>query len=165
MHLHEIKFPVYAISNSVRRVWEEYNILYVETENGIYILDNKNLIGDTLGQRRLHIKGTEKYKFRKSYLSIEQFIHSKYSTFIDTYGKLFNWKKTTYVPLLYFKIKEVIHSKDGDCIIIPEKINYKLKVNCRVAFYNTYIGLLHTDMGYILYELTDKPKRNTRRKI
>ena len=95
---------------------------------------------------------------------IEQFLHSKYITFIDDTGKLFKWKKSKYVPLKFYKIKKIIKT-ENECIIIPEKINFSLKINCRLAHFNTHIGLLHTDMGLILYELTDKCKKDTWRKI
>ena len=164
MHLANIKFPVYAISNTARKIWEEFNVTYIETENGIYIIDNKNIEGNTLGKRRLKLKNVEKYKFRRTYFTIEQFLHSKYITFIDDTGKLFKWKKSKYVPLKFYKIKKIIKT-ENECIIIPEKINFSLKINCRLAHFNTHIGLLHTDMGLILYELTDKCKKDTWRKI
>lgn len=164
MELSEIEFPVYGITNTYRKIWSDLNVLYIETNYGIFILDNKNIPGNTLGKRRIKLNAENKYKFRKTYYNIEQFLHSKYTKFIDNTGKLFSWKKSKYVPLTYHKIKKVVEY-DGQCIIYPEGINFTQKVNCRRAYFTNYIGVLHTDMGYILYEYTDKKKLDTIRKI
>ena len=164
MKLKDIQFPVYAIGKNKRKIWAELNVVYIETDNGVYILDNKNLEGNTLGKRRIKIKSDNKYILRKVYYNIEQFLHSKYSTFIDNKGKIFNWEKSIFVPLKYHKVKKVI-KYENECVIHLKDINFPQKLNCRLAYGIQYVGVLHTEEGYILYEYSYKLKKDSRRKI
>ena len=164
MHLYDLKFPVYAISKTYKRIWEDLNVTYIETESGTYVLDNKNIEGDSLGSRRLKINNSKLYIPRKVYYNITQLLHSKYTKFIDTNGTIFSWKKQTYVPLKYYYVKSIIKD-DISCIIHIKGINFPQRVNCRLAHGIKYVGVLHTDNGYILYEYSEVEKQNTRRKI
>jgi len=164
MHLFDIKFPVYAIAKNNKRIWEEMNVLYVETDTGIYVLDNKNLSGSTVGERRLKIKNSQLYVPRKVYYNISQFLHSKYTEFLDTTGKYFKWKKSITVPLKYYKVSHVSKYND-DCIVHFKDVECPQKLNCRLAHSIKCIGLLHTEYGYIVYEYSDTYKKDTYRKI
>ena len=55
LNLFDIQFPIYSITRTYKRIWVEMNVTYIETESGIYVLDNKNVEGDSLGKRRLRI--------------------------------------------------------------------------------------------------------------
>jgi hypothetical protein len=164
MHLFEIIFPVFAITPGYRRVWEDMNILYIETNSGIYTLDNKNIRGDTVGSRRLKIKNSELYIPRKVYYNIGQMLHSKYRDFMDTSGRYFKWKKSISIPLRYHKVSNISNFKD-ECIIHLKDIFFPQKVNCRLASALKCVGVLHTQWGYVLYEFSDTLKKNTYRKI
>jgi hypothetical protein len=165
LSLFDIDFPIYAITKTYKRVWEEHNVLFIETNSGTYILDNKNMTGDTIGQRRLKINNSKLYIPRKIIYNISQLINSKYSTFIDTNGKFFNYIKTKFVPLKYFKVNSIHKCSDGECIISVNKINYNYKINCRKAYSINYVGLLCTEIGYIPVDFSDEIKPNSKRKI
>jgi hypothetical protein len=164
MHLFDISFPVYAITKTYRKIWEEMNVVYIETESGTYVLDNKNIDGNTIGERRLKIKNSELYIPRKVYYNISQFLHSKYNKFIDSKGNIFSWKKSFNVPLKYHKVAGVIQTEE-DCIIHLKDIIFPQKVNCRIAYVINYVGVLHTEYGYVLYEYCENKKKDTYRKI
>jgi len=34
----DITFPIFTITPNYKRIWDEFNIKYIETESGIYIL-------------------------------------------------------------------------------------------------------------------------------
>ncbi len=163
-NLANIEFPLYTITMNYKNIWEEFNILYIETPSGIYILDNKNLDGNTVGKRRLKINNSKKYMPRSTISTVAQLIKSNNSTFIDNTGIVFKYKKTKLVPLKYYAAKEVIKLNDY-CIVILKGIDYPIKTNCRDAYGIEYVGLLHTNMGYILYEFSDERRKDTRRKI
>jgi len=160
----DIEFPIFTITSTYKRIWDEFNIKYIETQNGIYILDNKNLKGDTLGERRLKITTGSRYIPRKAYYNITQLIKSKTKTYIDNTGCVFTYRKTRTVPLKYYKVTDVVSTEEG-CILSFKGINFKLKTNCREAYEINYIGLLITNMGYILYDTSEEKKRDTIRKI
>ena len=166
LNLFDINFPIYSITKTYEKIWEDMNVTYVRTSTGTYVLDNKNVEGDTLGKRRLRIKNDiyKLYRSRKVCYNISQLIKSKEQYFIDTNGIAFKYKKTEIVHLIYHKV-EVIESKDGECILDIPKLNYSHKTNCRQAYGIQYIGLLHTKYGYIPYDFCEYPKANTVRKI
>lgn len=164
LRLSDIKFPIYSLTPNFKRIWEEMNVLYIETNSGVYILDNKNLSGDTLGQRRLRIRSDNKYIPRKVFLTLSQMINSNNSWFIDSTGRYFKWTKSEYVKLKYHRVKEIIRSEKY-CIIHLKDIIFPQRVNCRLAYAIEYVGVLHSKDGYILYEYTSDKKKDTIRKI
>ena len=170
MHLRknisEIKFPIFGITDSYKRIWIEDNITYIETASGVSVLDNKNLEGDTLGQRRLRIKSQSKYIPRLSVHTVAQLINSKYRLFIDNEGIIFHYVKHKVVPLKYYKVKKRIKIEDGQYIVLTlDKILHSIKVPARQAYGINYVGILDTDVGYIEYEYSEEPKTDTWRKI
>lgn len=160
----DINFPIFTITPSYKRIWDEFNVKYIETASGVYILDNMNLSGETLGERRLQIKHGSRYIPRKAYYSITQLIKSNNKTYIDNTGRVFTYRKTRNVPLKYYKVMDVV-STEGGCILSFKGVNFKLRTNCREAYDVHYVGLLSTDIGYILYDVSDMKKRDTTRKI
>jgi len=167
--LHNIEFPIYNITENYIKIWEELNVVYILTNSGTYILDNKNLGGETLGERRLHINN-DLYIPRKTYYSVTQLIRSNKTLFLDNKGNIFRYKKEKFVDLKYYKIKKIkeIINKDkliSECVITLQGIEYPIKINCNEAFEAKYVGLLHTDFGIVLYEYSAEKKTNTRRKI
>ena len=160
----DIEFPIFAITPSYKRIWDELNVKYIETESGTYMLDNMNLTGDTLGERRLKITTSLRYIPRKAYYNITQLIKSNNKTYIDNTGCVFTYKKTRMVPLKYYRVMDVVSTEEG-CILLIKGINFKLRLNCNVAYDIKYIGLLTTPDGYILYETCEEKKKDTRRKI
>jgi len=160
----DIEFPIFTITASYKRIWDEFGVKYIETESGTYILDNKHMEGDTLGERRLRIKNGLRYTPRKVYYNITQLIKSNNKTYIDNTGSVFTYRKTRNVPLKYYRVMDVVHM-DAGCILLIKNINFKLRVSCKDAYAIKYIGLLCTDTGYILYDTSDEKKKDTTRKI
>lgn len=167
LNLFDINFPIYSITKSYKKIWTDMNVTYIQTESGTYVLDNKNIDGETVGKRRLRIKNKiyPLYKPRKVVYNISQLINGKESIFMDTDGTVFKYKKTEMVPLVYHKVDSIVEANDGECILDIPKINYSYKTICRKAYAIKYIGLLHTKYGYIPYEFCEEAKGNTRRKI
>ena len=164
LNLFDIVFPVYSLPKVYEKIWEKYNVTYMETIYGTYVLDNKNMDGDTVGKRRLQINNSQLYRPRHVYYNIPQFLHSKTNVFMDSLGRVFKYKKTKMVPLKYHKIKSIHRLNSGECELELD-INFSVKVNCRLAYSVQYVAVLHTKWGYILYSFSEFEKPNTRRKI
>ena len=160
----DINFPIFAITPSYKRIWDDLNVTYIELDTGVYILDNKNLSGNTLGERRLKIQTGLRYVPRKAYYNITQLIKSKNKTYIDNTGCVFTYKKTRMVSLKYYKVMDVVSTEEG-CTLLIKGINFKIRTNCRDAYSIKFVGLLETEMGYILYDTSDVKEKDTYRKI
>ena len=160
----DIDFPIFAITKSYIKIWDELNVKYIKTPSGTYVLDNKNLSGNTLGERRVQLKTSLRYIPRKAYYNITQLIKSNNKTYIDNTGCVFTYKKTRMVPLKYYKVMDVVSTEEG-CILLIKGINFKIRTSCRSAFTINYVGLLTTGKGFILYETSEVKKRDTVRKI
>lgn len=165
-HITDIQFPVYGITNNYKKIWEEDKVLYIETNTGVYVLDNKNLVGSSVGKRRLLLTfNSNKYIPRVTITNISQLVNCNHKVFMDNNGSIFLYKKTKTVPLKYYSVKKIVRSEDGDCIVTFNNIDYPVRLTCREAYRLNCIGLLHTDIGYIIYEYSDTGKWNTWRKI
>lgn len=165
LNLFNLNFPLYSITKTYKRIWTELNVLYIKTQSGTYVLDNKNLSGDNVGKRRIKIQSSELYKPRKVYYNLSQLLHAKGNIFMDNDGVVFKYKKTQYAPLTYYKVQNVTQAKDGECILEVPQINYSYKINCRKAYSIEYIGILATEYGFIPYEFSEEYKKPTRRKL
>ena len=162
--LYDIDFPVFGISNNYKNIWTEDNILKIETDSGVYVLDNKNIQGNTLGQRRLRINNSKLYTPRVVVHTVAQLIRSRHKVFIDNTGKLFEYTKVQRVALEYYKVKKVTQTDSG-CILFFEKLDNPILVSCKSAYGINYVGFLITKLGYIPYEYNEEFKSNTWRKI
>lgn len=163
-NIFDIQFPIFPVALNFERIWTEDNITKIETASGVYVLDNKNIQGDTLGKRRLRINNSKLYIPRGVVHSIGQLIRSKYKTYIDNTGEVFKYIKHTTVPLKYHKVDRIIETEHG-CVLHFKDIHNPIILSCRNAHGIEYVGLLHTNIGYILYEYSETIKANTWRKI
>ena len=109
-----IKFPVYGIPKANAEFHFIDGILFL---NGL-ALDDRNMSGETLGIRRLQTY-MEVYPINRAitdYLALLS--NKKHNYYIDSHGKLFNYKKTKFVQIQYFKILETEEVPNGTKIIL-----------------------------------------------
>lgn len=163
----DVEFPLYKIGKHESIRHDESNILYIHTGYNEYILDNPNLGGSTLSARRRKINDKDSlYKFRKTIFDFAQLIKQKGSNFyMDSTGKLFKYRKEKYYPIIYRKIinRRIIEGKGT--MIKVQGIEQPILVSNKLALHNDYAGLILYRGGYILYELVDYKKPDTRKKI
>lgn len=166
--LNKLKFPVYAISKN-DGIWEHLNIYYIKVNTETLILDNKNLNGDTLGKRRLALKDkTKLYKFSKTINTVIDLIKCKhYPKFIDSNGTVFNYKKSKYVPLIYRKIlsSEAVEGLGVTIGVKDIPVKFLTSGFTETALLKAWAGILLIDDGYLLYEISNELKNDTRRLI
>jgi hypothetical protein len=165
--LSNIVWPIYAI-RSHASIQTRKNILYITTEYGEYVLDNKNLKGNTLGIRRLKLKkqretdkGFTLYPLSSIYYTFEDVLQgAKFKIYIDSIGTLHNFTRKTRRDLKYYKVQKTqVHANSVLCfcrgLTAPILINY---IPTKMPL---YLGLVKINGSLQIYELSNKSKPNT----
>ncbi len=175
MDLSKISFPVYKLGREapIEEEGVSFYLKIYETDTVRkflpLIIDDKNIEGATLARRRLLLKSKEikLYTLSKAIFFIADLIKLTIGTsyYIDSTGKIFEYKKTTTVPLIFKKIKKVIPIKTGGATIEVEGIASRYKTLFLPNLECKYAGLLKIGKGYILYGLYETKLPDTRRKI
>lgn len=148
---------------------------YSETEKDyvtsakLSIVDDANVKGKTLAARRLQLlaEGVSLFKFKHAIFFLGDLIKaaSPKTYFIDSNGRLFNYKKTTSVHLKFYKIDKIFPIPTGGAVISIEGMSSRFKVLHTPSETIKCAGLLHTGVATILYGLYDCIPENTRRMI
>lgn len=164
MFSHKIRWPIYAIGN-YRSLKEIDNVLRIITDYGAeYVVDNKNLYGDTLGNRRLRVKDEKLYKLKGIYYTAFDVFNSKYKTFIDSNGILFTLNKKVKRDLIYAKVIATrVHKNKVLCTC--EGIGKLIEIPFIPKIMPKYLGLLKIPGDFLLYELSKVKKKDTWRKF
>lgn len=170
MQLTEIPYPIYKIRHYIR-IYEDSNIVYIETKNNTWILDNKNLPYKSYIQRRLNIS-ENLYPLTRVIFTPAQLIrdNSTNKLYITKDGKLIKYTKTIYVPLLYKRINKLIKLNNRYAFIVQDMPSPLIISHLEAKLFEEddykYIGILETKAyGLIYYEMSKTKKKDTRRKI
>lgn len=119
--LDKINFPVFKCRD-IKRVEEEDGIIYVHTYYKTYTLDNKNLKGNSMGERRLRIKNKENplYPFKNVYKGPRDLLLKSKAgdILVDSSGKFFKYSKKVKTTVLCFKIKSLKRLEDSSKAIL-----------------------------------------------
>lgn len=128
-----------------------------------------DLIGDDaeFTLRRLHAKNLKDYPLYplgKIIWSFKDLLASGHLCFIDTKGKIYKYKKTTFYPLQY---KEILDRRlTGSSTVFTLKgVHHPFEVRGKLNLHAKYAGVLKIDKGYLLYEVTNQKLKDSRRKI
>ena len=94
MRLTDIKYPIFPLREHVK-VENVDDVLYVHSLRGSWILDNKNLPGETLAIRRFRISNSL-YPLNKAIFNLAQLINNKsrQQVYIDKFGTFFKYRKS-----------------------------------------------------------------------
>ena len=163
--LPEIKFPIYPL-RSYDRLTDIYGVVKVYTIYKMYILDDRNLEGENLGERRLRIK-KYKYPLRTSVSSVKDLLFSKNKTrvYIDDTGQIFKYHKVEKATLKYHKIAWLIPTGFGSTKVIVKGINTPFLMHEEIPPNFKYAGVLKLQGGYILYEVSTTKKKDSWRRV
>jgi hypothetical protein len=176
MNLAEISFPVFRLASKPEQ-HEGLMYYYTETFNKdtaqftrkVRILDDKAIPHNTLSRRRLVLSEDEValYPLRKGIFGLGDLIRlSKSNTWwIDSNGKIFQYKKSKYVPLQCRRIKQIIPSKTIGSIIEVEGIGQRFRTIFRVSDKDKYAILLKIGASYVFYGTSETEIKNAVRKI
>lgn len=161
--MNNLVFPLYHIRHSY--IFTEDNIISVKTDHGVFTLDNKNLKGNTLGERRLRLQ-EKPYTLKKVFYTLSDIVvHThKHKVYIDSLGNIFNYTKKRRVSLQYRKIENIEIQESRllcDCV----GINKPIEIPFIPAIMPMYLGLLYFEKDYLLYELSQEKKKDSWRLI
>jgi len=168
----KLVWPLYHI-RTYRSIEEKDGIIYLEDNRGTYIIDNKNLSGDTLGKRRIRLKhsyldeGIRIYKLTKIFYYWADVINNTHlsKTYIDSKGTLFFYKKSNRRKLIYKKVKDIVITKDSKLLVYCEDIFKPILISFIPVVMPKYLGLLQIYDDYLLYELSSTDKKETWRLV
>ena len=117
--------------------------------------------------RRLKAKTFKDYKvypLKKAIWNFKDLLQSSSLCFIDYSGKVYYYKKTTFVPLVYRKIISRKYT-NTTTVFRVEGINSAFEVRGKLNLEATHAGLLVIDRGYLLYEVTNQKLKDSKRKL
>lgn len=173
----QVNFPVYRIPSgvelkregTVRYVLREYlladGLTYKKT---VGVLDDTSIPEESLGRRRLVLKaqGVPLLALRHVCYFLADLIRHPSSTYIDSSGKVFQYTKTTNVPLIFKKITKVLPNSSGlGTILEVEGVPTRFKSMISITKSQKYAALLRLPQGYILYGIYSEEHKPTRRKV
>lgn len=167
MKLQEISWPVFKLKEY--RPEEEDGILFYPDLNGEKrIVDDRNLPQDSLVGRRLSllVKGVKIYNPKFSIFFLGDLIKIAKPTtwFIDSNGKIFQYKKTQFAKLVFRKITNIIRSV-GCTLIEAENSPARFKCLFPPKLEEKYLGVLKMGKEEILYGFFKEKYTPTRRKV
>lgn len=117
--------------------------------------------------RRLAIKAMKDYKvypLRKAIWSFKDLLASKQLHFIDYRGKIYNYTKSVFHPLVYRKILSRKYT-NTTTIFKVKGIPSFFEISGKLNLQAEYAGIISIDRGYLLYEVTKDKLKDTKKKI
>jgi len=159
--LKEIKFPVFELRS--KDWYRKDGVLFID--HGL-ILDDKNMPGQTLGVRRLQCgRPTELYKLKRAHITIKSLILCRRTTFIDSNGMPFVYRRTTTSHVKYYRVKS-IDPKETTTLVWLLGVNYPLVLPYGIPHRTPeWVGVLHyRKLPWLVYDLRlDRGKDSYRR--
>ena len=158
-NIDKVTFPIFNLPNGNWQLLD--GLLFLDE----YILDDKNMEGNSLGKRRLQTPHENLFELKKSLNSHVGIVKSRDKHFIDSNGKVFIYEKTKMCPIKYYRIKDVTRKKIASLLhlygvkqsfIIPRPPD----TDC------TWAGvLLMYNMPWLLYDYSTECLKNKRKKV
>ena len=134
------------------------------------IVDDANLKG-SLAIRRLTImsRGGKLFKLKQAFFFLGDLIKvAKSSTwFIDSNGRVFQYKKQTSAKLVFYKVDKILRIPSGGVIVVPHGLNQRFKslFAPTIPLQDLHIGVLQFGMSSVLYGFYDKKYDTTWRMV
>jgi len=157
--LDRVEFPIFILPSSN---WDLTDgLLYLDGE----LVDDRNMSGKTLGQRRLQTPHKGLLPLRKSINNLVGILKQPNYYFIDSNGAPFIYQKTLMLPLKYRKIRKIERKTTASLIWIDKwKIPFTVPRPPEPEMLWAGVLLLR-DYPWIIYEYSENEKKGTRRKV
>lgn len=158
-HINNIEYPIFNVTSN-----------NFETQDGVLfldgkVLDDKNQSGNSMGIRRLQTPLKNLYPLKRMINSFNGLIKQNKLFFIDNNGNHFEYKKTKYAKLKYYRIKQIIPKKVSSVIRLEGIPNY-FTIPRPPKEGMLWVGVLHLEgIPWLLYEYSEKKLKDTTRKI
>lgn len=135
----------------------------------IRIVDDKTLEGDKLATRRLALlsQGVPLYKISYALYFLGDLIKiaTPNTWFIDSSGKVFQYKKTTRAKLKPHKIVQILPIQTGGAVLEVEGIASRFKTLFVPPILHNYAGILYFGKSLILYGTYENQFKETWRMV
>ena len=135
----------------------------------IRVIDDTNIAAASFAHRRLRMKmdGVKLHRLKNAIFFLGDFIKLAKPKvwFIDSAGKLFNYKKSTRAKLLFHPISMVVPLSTGGALIEACGVATRFKVLYVPESDMTHVGILSLNKSLILYGLYDKQYDETWRLV
>lgn len=137
-------------------------------KQNIRLVDDRNIEKSTLGLRRLILLQNETLFPIGSavYFLVDLIKLAKATTwFIDSQGKIFQYKKITRAKLRTHKINKVLPAGGIGCVLEVEGLVFRFKSMRLPESWEQYAGILYVDGGHMLYGYYEYPIKDTWRLV
>ena len=171
MILSEVAWPIYPVKNNRGiKVEDGLTLLLPELSDTYQVLDTDKSNGSTLGSRRLKYElapDPKPFKLSKLHAPIHRYADifyflKKYTTFIDSTGRIFNYNYSARADLKYYEILKFREVSEGYVIILKDKtINCPFFINREPTLEDKYAGILHIGMGRVLFDIVPERLKDT----
>jgi hypothetical protein len=159
MKLENIRFPLYVVHSD--EVLRRDGVLWVDGA----VLDDTNVHGESLGERRLRTPLKNMYDLKHQIDNFGGLIKHRGRFYIDSNGKFFIYEKSKKATLKYHLIRKV-EQKDIVTLIWIQNIPFPFEVPRPPHRTELYAGILYiSGKPAYLYELSTKKCKDTWRKI
>lgn len=173
-HIKDIQFPVYPLKSHQKIIRGKGPIYIITALGTVKVIDDTSIEG-TFGIRRLKLKATLKgrdfkfYPLKKSLKSFAELAHhvksSQVRVYIDSSGYLFNYTPSKWYRLTYHKIIARVNVSGKNWHIELLGINTPIVINYPPRVDMKYAGIIRTELGNVVYELTNIKKPSSKRKL
>ena len=157
--LHKIKFPIYVLHTD--EVEEHDGLLFCDTQ----IVDDKNVKGDTIGQRRLRTPHKNLYKLKYMLDDFRSMIQHRGQDYVDTYGRYFRYEKTDVATVTSREILDIRQKGQASlvwCRDIPFPFEVKKPPKDTVNFAQI---LMYKGRPSVLWSFSKEKQKDTWRKV
>lgn len=159
MKLSDIQFPVYVVHTD--EVIRQDGILWCEGA----VIDDRNVKGATIGERRLKTPMKNLYDLRHMIKDFIGITKHRGKFFVDSDGRFFIYEKSITAKLKYHKIRKII-PRDVATLIEVYGVDRHFEVQRPPTQLEKYAGILYIrNAPAYLYEFTEEKKKDTWRKV
>tara|TARA_B100000963_G_C22604253_1_gene661676 strand:+ start:838 stop:1317 length:480 start_codon:yes stop_codon:yes gene_type:complete len=159
MKLNEVRFPIYVVHTD--EVVIQDGILWCADA----VVDDKNVSGDSIGQRRLKTPLKNLYDLKYQINTFGDMTKHRGKFYVDSNGKFFTFFISKKAILKYHAIDK-IQSKDVMTLVWISGIPFPFEVARPPQNTDKYAGVLYiNNKPSFIYEITDTKKKDTWRKI
>jgi hypothetical protein len=153
-----IKYPVYVIHEEPE---EQDNLLWLNDQ----VIDDRNMLGETLGIRRLQTPMKSIYPLKYQCDDEVAMLKHRGKHFVDSNGCYFYNEKLDTAPLKYHKIKKII-KKDVATVVWIKDVPFPFAIARPPRVEQTWAGILYKKgLPYAIWEFAEERKKDTWRKI
>jgi len=157
--MRQIEYPIFVLPSGG---WEMVDgLLLIDNK----VVDDKNMEGRTMGQRRMQSAHKDLLVMRKMITGYNGLLKQGTKYFIDNVGKPFIYDKTKFAQLKYLKIKKV-EQREVVSVITVEGHNAPFTVPRPPTPEMEWAGVLHLyGLPWVLYEYSETKLKDTKKKV